>query len=172
MNTRIQVEHGVTEMVTSTDLVKESIRISAGEPMGIKQRQVEIDGAAISAGFTPRTPTPICLAGHSQQPSRAGRPRMRVETALYDGYREPVHYDPLVAKLIVHADSRDLAIVRSESCSARIRNRWHSHQHSAAPEVLEDADFKRGHFATDFLKRYENAPAAPEAIERPTAKAS
>ena len=91
---------------------------------------------------------------------------MRVETALYDGYRVPVHYDPLIAKLIAHADSAGSRNRSQQSCSARIRDRWHRTNIPLHLRILEDADFKRGHFATDFLKRYENAPAAPEAIER------
>jgi acetyl-CoA carboxylase biotin carboxylase subunit len=153
--------------------VKESIRIAAGEPMGIKQRQVEIDGAAIECRIyaeDPNThlPSPGIVSNH-HAPGGLG---VRVETALYDGYRVPVHYDPLIAKLIVHADSRALAIVRSKAALREyvidgIRTNIPLHL-----KILEDEDFKRGHFATDFLKRYENAPAAPEAIERATAKAS
>jgi acetyl-CoA carboxylase biotin carboxylase subunit len=175
MNTRIQVEHGVTEMVTSTDLVKESIRIAAGEPMGMKQRQIEIEGAAIECRIyaedpDSHLPAPGVVSNH-HAPGGLG---VRVETALYDGYRVPVHYDPLIAKLIAHADTRALAIVRSKAALREyvidgIRTNIPLHL-----KILDDADFKRGEFATDFLKRYENAPApkAAEAIERMTAKAS
>jgi acetyl-CoA carboxylase biotin carboxylase subunit len=173
MNTRIQVEHGVTEMVTSTDLVKESIRIAAGEPMGIKQRQVEINGAAIECRVyaeDPDThlPSPGVVSNH-HAPGGLG---VRVETALYDGYRVPVHYDPLVAKLITHADSRALAIIRAKAALREyvidgIRTNIPLHL-----KILDDADFQRGDFATDFLKRYENLRVAPERIERVTAKAS
>jgi acetyl-CoA carboxylase biotin carboxylase subunit len=176
MNTRIQVEHGVTEMVTSTDLVKESIRIAAGEPLGMKQRQIEIDGAAIECRIyaedpDSHLPSPGVVSNH-HAPGGLG---VRVETALYDGYRVPVHYDPLIAKLIAHADTRALAIVRSKAALREyvidgIRTNIPLHL-----KILDDVDFKRGEFATDFLKRYERAPVAPvaaEAIERITAKAS
>ncbi len=107
MNTRIQVEHGVTEMVTGIDLVKESIRLAMGEKLRFKQRQVSLQGAAIECRVyaeDPDThlPSPGVVANH-HPPGGLG---VRVETALYDGYRVPVHYDPLVAKLIVHADDR------------------------------------------------------------------
>ena len=173
MNTRIQVEHGVTEMVTLIDLVKESIRIAAGEPLGMKQREIEIEGAAIECRIyaeDPETllPSPGVVSNH-HAPGGLG---VRVETALYDGYRVPVHYDPLIAKLIAHADRRALAIVRAKAALREyvidgIRTNIPLHL-----KILDDADFRRGEFATDFLKRYEHAPAAPEAIERATAKAS
>src|SRR5580658_973664 len=165
MNTRIQVEHGVTEMVTSTDLVKESIRIAAGEPMGIKQRQVEIDGAAIECRIyaeDPNThlPSPGIVSNH-HAPGGLG---VRVETALYDGYRVPVHYDPLIAKLIVHADSRALAIVRSK---AALREYVIDGIKTNVPlhlRILDDPDFVAGKVATDFLTRFERDVHAAEAV--------
>ena len=174
MNTRIQVEHGVTEMVTSTDLVKESIRIAAGEPLGLKQRQIGIDGAAVECRIyaeDARThlPSPGVVSNH-HAPGGLG---VRVETALYDGYRVPVHYDPLIAKLIAHADSRALAIVRSKAALHEYIIDGISTNIPLHLKILDDADFQRGEFATDFLKRYETPPAAaPAAIEQATAKAS
>jgi acetyl-CoA carboxylase biotin carboxylase subunit len=167
MNTRIQVEHGVTEMVTGTDLVRESIRIAAGEPLGIKQKQVEIAGAAIEMRVyaeDPDThlPSPGVVANH-HSPGGLG---VRVETALYDGYRVPVHYDPLIAKLIVHADDRGLAIARAK---AALREYLIDGIKTNIPlhlRIMDDADFVRGDFATDFLKRYEGAAAAPAAPMR------
>jgi len=173
MNTRIQVEHGVTEMVTSTDLVKESIRIAAGEPLGMKQRQIGIEGAAIELRIyaeDARThlPSPGVVTNH-HAPGGLG---VRVETALYDGYRVPVHYDPLIAKLIAHADTRAMAIVRSKAALREYVIDGISTNIPLHLRILDDADFQRGEFATDFLKRYETPPAAPKAIEHPTAKAS
>jgi acetyl-CoA carboxylase biotin carboxylase subunit len=172
MNTRIQVEHGVTEMVTGTDLVKESIRIAAGEPLGLKQRQVEIDGAAVECRVyaeDPDThlPSPGVVTNH-HPPGGLG---VRVETALYDGYRVPVHYDPLVAKVIIHADNRELALGRSR---AALREYLIDGIKTNIPlhlRILDEPDFVAGNFGTDFLKRFE--PVAKEsAAERRAAKAS
>ena len=143
MNTRIQVEHGVTEMVTSTDLVRESIRIAAGEPLGFKQRQVTINGAAIECRIyaeDPDThlPSPGVVSNH-HAPGGLG---VRVETALYDGYRVPVQYDPLIAKLIVHAENRELAIIRAR---AALREYLVDGIKTNIPlhlRILEDPDFR------------------------------
>ena len=164
MNTRIQVEHGVTEMVTATDLVRESIRIAAGEALGYRQKQIEIAGAAIEMRVyaedpDSHLPSPGVVTNH-HSPGGLG---VRVETALYDGYRVPVHYDPLIAKLIVHADDRRLAIARGK---AALREYLIDGIKTNIPlhlKILDDADFIRGDFATDFLKRYESAPAAEPA---------
>jgi acetyl-CoA carboxylase, biotin carboxylase subunit len=163
MNTRIQVEHGVTEMVTGIDLVKESIRIAAGQPLGIKQRQVKFSGAAIECRVyaeDPQThlPSPGVVSNH-HPPGGLG---VRVETALYDGYRVPVHYDPLIAKMIVHAENRGLAIKRAK---AALREYLIDGIKTNIPlhlRILEDRDFQAGQFATDFLKRYESNEAVAE----------
>jgi acetyl-CoA carboxylase, biotin carboxylase subunit len=172
MNTRIQVEHGVTEMVTATDLVQESIRIAAGAPLSFKQRQVAIDGAAIECRVyaeDPDThlPSPGVVSNH-HAPGGLG---VRVETALYDGYRVPVHYDPLIAKVIVHAANRDLAITRARAALHEyvidgIKTNIPLHL-----RILEDSDFLAGQFATDFLQRYETREVA-DAVESRAAKAS
>ena len=166
MNTRIQVEHGVTEMVTSTDLVKESIRMAMGEALGIKQRAVIFKGAAIEFRIYAEDPdrhipSPGVVSNH-HPPGGLG---VRVETALYDGYRVPVQYDPLVAKLIVHADTRALAIARGR---AALREYVIDGIKTNIPlhlKILHDPDFIRGDFATDFLNRYLPA-AAPDAAAR------
>ena len=106
MNTRIQVEHGVTEMVTGIDLVKESLLLAMGERLRFKQRQIQMRGASMECRIyaeDPDThlPSPGVVTSH-HPPGGLG---VRVETALYGGYRVPVQYDPLVAKLIVHADN-------------------------------------------------------------------
>ena len=156
MNTRIQVEHGVTEMVTAIDLVKESIRLASGELLGPRHRQVEIDGAAIECRVyaeDPNThlPSPGVVANH-HPPGGLG---IRVETALYDGYRVPVHYDPLIAKVIAHAEDRALAIRRAQ---AALREYLVDGIKTNIPlhlRILEDPDFTAGQFGTDFLSRFE-----------------
>ena len=155
MNTRIQVEHGVTEMVTGIDLVRESIEIAAGKPLKLKQRQVKISGAAIEFRIyaeDPDThlPSPGVVSSH-HAPGGLG---VRVETALYDGYRVPVHYDPLIAKIIVHADDRGLALKRA---SAALHEYLIDGIKTNLPlhlRILDDRDFIAGNFSTNFLQRY------------------
>jgi acetyl-CoA carboxylase biotin carboxylase subunit len=161
MNTRIQVEHGVTEMVTGIDLVKESIRIAAGEPLGLKQRQVKFAGAAIECRVyaeDPQThlPSPGVVSNH-HPPGGLG---VRIETALYDGYRVPVHYDPLIAKVIVQAENRTLAIKRAEAALREYLIEGIKTNIPLHLRILADADFRAGRYATDFLQRYETRNAA------------
>jgi acetyl-CoA carboxylase biotin carboxylase subunit len=161
MNTRIQVEHGVTEMVTGIDLVKESIRIAAGEPLGLKQRQVKFAGAAIECRVyaeDPQThlPSPGVVSNH-HPPGGLG---VRIETALYDGYRVPVHYDPLIAKVIVQAENRTLAIKRAEAALREYLIEGIKTNIPLHLRILADADFRAGRYATDFLQRYETRDAA------------
>ena len=173
MNTRIQVEHGVTEMVTGTDLVKESIRVAMGEPLRMKQRQLRIVGNSMEFRIyaedpVTHLPSPGVVSNH-HPPGGLG---VRVETALYDGYRVPVEYDPLIAKLIVHAEDRPKAIARAK---AALREYMIDGIKTNIPlhlKILEDPDFVRGQFATDFLTRYENAPAPEIRPVAVTAKAS
>src|SRR5215470_5135008 len=172
MNTRIQVEHGVTEMVTGIDLVKESIRMAMGEPLGLKQRSVKFGGAAMEFRIYAEDPerhipSPGVVTNH-HPPGGLG---VRVETALYDGYRVPVHYDPLVAKLIVHSETRKLTMLRARAALREylidgIRTNIPLHL-----KILHDPDFIRGDFSTGFLMRYQPAPSGA-AGEIPAAKAS
>jgi acetyl-CoA carboxylase, biotin carboxylase subunit len=154
MNTRIQVEHGVTEMVTSIDLVKESIRLASGEPLGA--RQVEMQGAAIECRVyaeDPHThlPSPGIVTNH-HPPGGLG---VRVETALYDGYRVPVHYDPLIAKVIAHAENRAMVIRRAKAALREYLVDGIKTNISLHLQILDDADFAAGQFGIDFLKRFE-----------------
>ena len=116
MNTRLQVEHPVTELVTSTDLVKEQVRIAAGLPLQLHQDQIEFRGHAIecritaedsSADFRPQT-------GVVEQYLPPGGPGVRVDSHLYAGYEVPPHYDSLLAKLVVWDTTRELAITRMQ----------------------------------------------------------
>jgi acetyl-CoA carboxylase biotin carboxylase subunit len=116
MNTRLQVEHPVTELVTSTDLVKEQVRIAAGMPLLLRQEDIQLRGHAIEcritaedadADFHPQT-------GTVERYLPPGGPGVRVDSHLYAGYTVPPHYDSLLAKLIVWAETRDAAIVRMQ----------------------------------------------------------
>ena len=113
MNTRLQVEHPVTEAIFGVDLVKEQIKVAAGEPMSFKQDDLEVGGHAIEVrinaetfpGFAPRP-------GKITQYHAPGGLGVRMDSALYDGYSIPPYYDSLIAKLIVHAPDRPAALAR------------------------------------------------------------
>jgi acetyl-CoA carboxylase biotin carboxylase subunit len=115
MNTRVQVEHPVTEMVTGIDLVREQIRVAAGEPLGYGQEAIGFTGHAVECRITaedPRTLTP--RAGRVTAYHPPGGPGVRVDSALYAGYTVPPHYDSLIAKLIVHDRDRPSALRRAD----------------------------------------------------------
>ena len=114
MNTRIQVEHPVTELVTGIDLVKEQIKIASGERLSISQRDIELKGCAIEARINAEDSEKNFLPsiGKIDGFHIPGGPGIRVDTHLYSGYTIPRFYDSLVAKLISHGDNRDEAITR------------------------------------------------------------
>jgi acetyl-CoA carboxylase, biotin carboxylase subunit len=113
MNTRIQVEHPVTEMVTGIDLVNEQIRIAAGSPLSVSQQEVVIDGHAIECRINAEHPSTFRpspgLIKHYHPPGGLG---VRVDSAVYQGYSIPPHYDSLVGKLIVHGRTRNECLMR------------------------------------------------------------
>lgn len=117
MNTRIQVEHGVTEMVTGTDLIIEQIRVAMGETLSFTQEDIAIKGHAIECRINAEIPEKNFMPSpgvveHMHLPAGNG---VRVDTALYSGYRIPSEYDSMIAKVIVHAPDREAAILKMRS---------------------------------------------------------
>jgi acetyl-CoA carboxylase biotin carboxylase subunit len=113
MNTRVQVEHPVTEMITGFDIVKEQLRIAAGEPLSLKQEHVKITGHAIECRLNAEDPTNFMPSpGLIEQFHMPGGPGIRVETHIYNGYRVPPYYDSMIGKLIAHGETRASAIAR------------------------------------------------------------
>lgn len=113
MNTRLQIEHTISEMITGIDLVREQIRVAAGLPLSYKQEDVNFNGHAIECRINaedPETfmPSPGQIVGF-HAPGGLG---VRVDSALYDGYRVPTHYDSMIAKLIVHGSNRNECMLR------------------------------------------------------------
>lgn len=159
MNTRLQVEHPVTEMICGIDLVREQIRIAAGEPLGYGQDEIAFTGHAIECRVTaedPETfaPTPgLVTAYHA--PGGLG---VRVDSALYAGYKVPPYYDSMVAKLIVHAPTRAQAIARltrslSEFAVVGIKTTLPLHQ-----RIVADAAFQAGDYDIHWLERFAAKP--------------
>lgn len=109
MNTRLQVEHPVTEMVCDVDLVREQIRIAAGEPLGYSQKDITFSGHAIECRINAEDPdTFIPSPGTITVYHPPGGLGVRIDSAVYAGYRVPPYYDSMIAKLIVHAPTRAL----------------------------------------------------------------
>jgi len=114
MNTRVQVEHPVTEMVTGFDIVKEQLRIAAGETLSIRQEDVKLRGHAIECRINAEDPQSfIPSPGVIEQFHMPGGPGIRVETHIYNGYKVPPYYDSMIGKLIAHGETRNGAIARA-----------------------------------------------------------
>ncbi len=155
MNTRIQVEHPVTEMVTGIDLVQNQIRIAAGERLSVSQEDIEFKGHAIECRINAEhpekfTPSPGQITGLNLP----GGPGVRVDTAIYPGYTVPPHYDSMVAKLIVHAENRERAIARMRRALGvmiveGIKTTIPLHQ-----RIMDDAKFQSGDISTHFMDSF------------------
>ncbi len=116
MNTRVQVEHPVTEMITGFDIVKEQLRIAAGLPLSITQEQVTFTGHAIECRLNAEDPkTFMPSPGTIDQFHMPGGPGIRCETHIYNGYKVPPYYDSMIGKLIAHGDDRASAIARMKT---------------------------------------------------------
>ncbi|MDB5368712.1 MAG: accC [Roseomonas sp.] len=155
MNTRLQVEHPVTEMVSGVDLVKEQIRIAAGEPLGYTQKDIRFSGHAIECRITAEDPeTFMPSPGRVNTFHAPGGLGVRVDSALYSGYSVPPNYDSLVAKLIVHGTTRAEAIARmrralSEMVVDGIKTTLPLHQ-----RIMDDAQFQSGDYTIHWLERF------------------
>jgi acetyl-CoA carboxylase biotin carboxylase subunit len=121
MNTRVQVEHPVTEMITGIDIVKEQITIAAGEPLSFGQQDVQIHGHAIECRINAEDPVSFRPSpGTISLFHPPGGPGIRVDSHLYDGYTVPPYYDSLIAKLIAHASTREAAFARMSNALTEI----------------------------------------------------
>ncbi|EFH13570.1 acetyl-CoA carboxylase biotin carboxylase subunit [Pseudoroseomonas cervicalis] len=155
MNTRLQVEHPVTEMVCGVDLVKEQLRVAAGEKLGYTQADVSFSGHAIECRITAEDPETFAPSpGRVTTFHAPGGLGVRVDSALYSGYSVPPHYDSLVAKLVVHGKTRAEAIGRmrralSEMVVDGIRTTLPLHQ-----RIMDDAQFQSGDYTIHWLERF------------------
>ena len=155
MNTRIQVEHPVTELVTGIDLLKAQIRVAAGEPLGIKQEDVQIRGWAIECRINAENPDKNFMPspGTIEFYHAPGGPGVRVDSAAYQGYTIPPYYDSMVGKLIVWGADREEAIQRMRRALEEFVIEG---IHTTIPfhlKVLDNAFFRRGEVYTNFIQR-------------------
>ena len=153
MNTRIQVEHPVTELITGVDLVQEQIRVAAGERLKIRQRDVQYRGHAIECRINAEDPyTFVPSPGRINQYHTPGGPGIRVDSHVYHNYFVPPYYDSLIGKVIAHGDTRDQALARmrialSEMIIEGIKTNIPLHQ-----ELLLDGAFIKGGTSIHYLE--------------------
>ncbi|CAP55290.1 acetyl-CoA carboxylase biotin carboxylase subunit [Gluconacetobacter diazotrophicus] len=155
MNTRLQVEHPVTEMVCDVDLVREQIRIAAGEPLGYDQSDIRFSGHAIECRINAEDPvTFLPTPGTVTMYHPPGGLGVRIDSALYAGYRVPPYYDSMIGKLIVHAPTRADAIARmrralDEFVIEGVKTVIPLHR-----QILDDPEFQKGDYTIHWLERF------------------
>jgi acetyl-CoA carboxylase, biotin carboxylase subunit len=155
MNTRIQVEHPVTEMVTIDDLVAAQIRIAAGEKLNQTQDQLIFVGHAIECRVNAEDPVTFTPSpGRITTLNLPSGPGVRVDTAIYDGYFVPPYYDSLIAKVVVHSRSRERAIARMRRALESMVVEGVKTTIPLHLKILNDPDFIAGNFSTRFMDRF------------------
>ena len=154
MNTRLQVEHTVTEMVTGIDLVKWQIRIASGLSLDFSQADVSLTGSAIECRINAEDPARGFLpqAGEITMLHVPGGPWVRFDTAVYQGYVVPPFYDSMIGKLIVHAKTREEAIRKMKAALCELVIQGISSNIELQLEILSDERFSQGDYDTDFMK--------------------
>lgn len=154
MNTRVQVEHPVTEMVTGVDIVKEQLRIASGLPLSYKQEDIKLRGHSIECRLNAEDPkTFMPSPGKVTHFHAAGGNGVRVDSHLYSGYSVPPHYDSLIAKLITFADDRETALARMQSALDEtliegIKTNIPLHQ-----DIVRDTNFAQGGVNIHYLEK-------------------
>ena len=155
MNTRIQVEHPVTEMVTLADIVRNQIRIAEGEELGYTQDDVQIVGHAIECRINAEDPETFRPSpGKITAFNIPGGPGVRVDTAVYPGYVVPPYYDSMIAKLIVLARTRELAIGRMKRALEMMVVEGIKTTIPLHLKIMNDEKFQRGEFSTKFMEEF------------------
>lgn len=153
MNTRIQVEHPVTEAVTDMDLIKEQIRIAAGEPLSVKQEDIKLSGHAIECRINAENPEKNFMPcpGTVTNIHLPGGRGVRVDTAVYNNYKIPPNYDSMILKLIVHDKDRPSAIAKMRSALGELVIEGITTNLDFQYDLINDADFEAGNVDTDFI---------------------
>ncbi len=157
MNTRIQVEHPVTEWVTGMDLIKEQLRIASGMPLTVSQEDVKIEGHAIECRINAENPEKNFRPspGYISTLHLPGGQGIRLDTGIYSGYQIPPYYDSMLAKLIVHAEDRPTAIAKMLSAMGEVIIGGVDTNVDYQFAILSNEDYQAGNVNVDFLKNHE-----------------
>ena len=158
MNTRIQVEHPVTEMVSGVDLMKEMIRVAAGEPLSVKQEDIHLQGHAMECRINAEDPAHHFrpCPGVIEEIHLPGGNGVRIDTAAYNGYEIPPFYDSMIAKVIVHGRTRQEAIDQMRSTLGELIIDGVTTNVDFQYEILDNEDFQAGEITTDFIPMHFN----------------
>jgi acetyl-CoA carboxylase biotin carboxylase subunit len=160
MNTRIQVEHAVTEMVTLADIVRNQIQIAEGEELSFVQEDVLIVGHAIECRINAENPETFAPSpGRITAFNLPGGPGVRVDTYVYSGYQVPPFYDSMIAKVIVHARTRDLAIARMRRALDAMVIEGIKTTIPLHLKIMDDPKFQAGDISTGFMEEFLAANA-------------
>jgi acetyl-CoA carboxylase biotin carboxylase subunit len=171
VNTRVQVEHPITEELTGVDIIKEQIRIAAGLPLSYKQSQIKPSGHSIECRINAEDPEKfIPSAGRITVWNVPGGPGVRVDSAGFNGWLVPPNYDSLIAKLIVKAGTREEAIARMKRALDEFRVEGIKTTIAFHKKIFSNPDFLKGVFNTDFIEKMNQAkngngngkPASPD----------
>ena len=162
MNTRLQVEHPVTEAIYGVDLVREQIRVAAGEPMELAQDDLKINGHSIEVRINAeKLPNFSPSPGKITQFHAPGGLGVRMDSAIYDGYVIPPYYDSLIGKLIVHGRDRPEALARLKRALSELIVDGVDTTTPLFDALLEEPDIQDGNYSIHWLERWlsENVPA-------------
>ena len=156
MNTRIQVEHPVTEFVSGVDLIKEQIRIATGEPLSVRQKDIEIRGHAMECRINAEDPERHFMPcpGRITDLHLPGGNGIRVDTAVYNDYAIPPYYDSMIAKIIVYDKDRRSAIRKMISALGEVAIEGVKTNVDFLYELLNQPDFQEGNITTDFIPQH------------------
>jgi acetyl-CoA carboxylase biotin carboxylase subunit len=154
MNTRVQVEHPVTEMITGVDIVKEQLLIASGEHLSYTQDQVQIRGHAIECRINAEDPSNFMPSpGSIDQLHIPGGPGVRIDTHLYNGYRVPPYYDSMIGKLITHGETRAVAIARMRTALSEMVIDGIKSNIPLQAEIMDDPNFRAGGANIHYLEK-------------------
>ena len=158
MNTRIQVEHPVTEMVSGVDLMKEMIRVAAGDPLSVRQEEIHLQGHAMECRINAEDPAHHFrpCPGVIEEIHLPGGNGVRIDTAAYNGYEIPPFYDSMIAKVIVHGRTRQEAIDKMRSTLGELIIDGVTTNVDFQYEILDNEDFQAGEITTDFIPMHFN----------------
>ena len=156
MNTRIQVEHPVTEFVSGVDLIKEQIRVAAGLPLSVKQEEIQMNGHAIECRINAENPAKNFMPcpGTIENLYIPGGNGVRIDTAVYNGYHIPPNYDSMIMKVIVHDRDRESAIAKMRSTLGEVIIEGVQTNLDFQYDILNQKDFLEGNVTTHFIEEH------------------